>query len=198
MDVGGFFQQHGYLALVAGSVIEGETVVVLAGFAARRGYLSLPLIVAIAAVMNFGWDQFYFWLGRRHGHRVLRRFPSLRAKTERMRVLLDRHDAPLIVAVRFLYGLRIAGPIAIGIAGVPWPRFLALNLLGATLWATGFAMLGYLFGRTAELLLDDLRHHELWVVAAIAAAGLVVWLVSVRPGLAKGGGAAIPSTGERN
>ena len=56
---------HRQLSLVLGSLIEGETFVVLAGFAAYRGYLSLPLVIVVATVMNFAWDQLYFWIGRR-------------------------------------------------------------------------------------------------------------------------------------
>ena len=65
MDLSGLIEDHGYLGLVLGSLIEGETFVVLAGFAAYRGYLSLPLVIVVATVMNFAWDQLYFWIGRR-------------------------------------------------------------------------------------------------------------------------------------
>jgi len=184
MDIGTIVQQHGYLALLVGSAIEGETFVVLAGFAAHRGYLSLPLVILFAGVLNFGWDQFYFWLGRRHGRWVLARFPSLAARTARVLALLERFHVPLIVGVRFLYGLRIAGPIAIGLSEVPWPRFLALNLLGAMLWAAIFSVLGFLFGQALELLLQDLRRHEVWIFAVIAAAGLIAWLIWRRRTLA--------------
>lgn len=153
---------------------------VLAGFAAHRGYLSLPIVILVATLLNFAWDQFYFWLGRRHGRWALARFPSLAAKTARILALLERHHVPLIVGVRFMYGLRIAGPIAIGMSSVPWMRFLSLNLLGAALWAGLFAVLGYLFGNAMELALDNLRRHESWIFAGVAIAGLVVWLVVLR------------------
>jgi membrane protein DedA with SNARE-associated domain len=177
MDVGALVAQHGYLALLVGSAVEGETFVVLAGFAAHRGYLSLPLVILAAGVLNFGWDQFYFWLGRRHGRWVLARFPSLRTKTAHVLELLERHHVPLIVGVRFLYGLRIAGPIAIGLGTVPWARFCALNFLGAMLWAAIFSVLGFLFGQALELLLEDLHRHEAWIFALIAATGLAAWLI---------------------
>jgi len=37
--------------LVAGCLLEGETILVLAGFAAHRGYLNPFVVVAIAAVI---------------------------------------------------------------------------------------------------------------------------------------------------
>lgn len=176
MDISGLMEDHGYLGLALGSFIEGETFVVLAGFAAYRGYLSLPLVIVIAALMNFGWDQFYFRLGKRHGPWVLWRFESMAARTERMLRLLERHQVPLIVGVRFLYGFRIAGPIAIGMSNVTWSRFFALNLLGAAIWAVLFATLGYMFGNAMELVLDNLRQYEGWLLAGVAATGAIVWL----------------------
>jgi len=177
MDIGSLIEQHGYIALALGSAIEGETFVVFAGFAAHRGYLSLPLVILLAGVLNFFWDQFYFWLGRRHGRWALARYPSLAAKTERVLAQLERHHMPLIIGVRFLYGLRVAGPIAIGMSKVSWTRFLSLNLLGAMLWSAIFSVLGYLFGQALELLLEDLRRHEGWIFAVIATVGLVTWFV---------------------
>lgn len=45
------------------------------------------------------------------------------------------------------------------------------------LWAAIFSVLGYLFGEALEFLLEDLRRYETWIFIAIAAAGLVAWLV---------------------
>jgi membrane protein DedA with SNARE-associated domain len=177
MELSGLMEEHGYLGLALGSFIEGETFVVLAGFAAQRGYLNLALVIVVGTLMNFAWDQFYFWLGKRHGAWVLKRFKSVEAKTSRMLQLLERHHVPFIVGVRFLYGFRVAGPIAIGMSTVPWKRFFALNLLGAALWATLFATLGYLFGDAIELVLENVREHEGWVFAGLAGVGLIVWVV---------------------
>jgi len=41
---------HGYLAVFIGSLLEGETILVLAGFAAHQGLLSLPLTLTIAFI----------------------------------------------------------------------------------------------------------------------------------------------------
>ena len=176
MDLSSLIEDHGYLGLVLGSFIEGETFVVLAGFAAYRGYLSLPLVIVVATLMNFAWDQFYFWVGRRRAPWVLKRFASMEGKINRMLARLERHDVAFILAVRFLYGFRVAGPIAIGMSKVPWPRFFALNLLGAAAWGALFATLGYLFGNAMELVLENVRRYEGWLFAALVAAGLVAWL----------------------
>ncbi len=128
-------QSYGYLAVAVGTFLEGETVLLVAGAAASRGHLSLLGVVAVAAVASFAGDQLCFFLGRRYGNRILARYPSLVARTTRARALLERHNLPVILSIRFLYGLRIAGPIAIGMSGVSWLRFFVLNAIGAMAWA---------------------------------------------------------------
>jgi membrane protein DedA with SNARE-associated domain len=53
--------KYGYLAILIGTFFEGETILVLGGFAAHRGYLMLAGVAAIG--LSF-WSVRYF-LGRR-------------------------------------------------------------------------------------------------------------------------------------
>ena len=173
MNVATLVQTWGYPAVFLGTFLEGETVLVAAGFAAQRGYLSLPLVMLIAAVASFLGDQTFFWIGRLYGPRLLARLPRLRPAVERVAALLTRHHTPVILSVRFLYGLRIAGPMAIGMSGVPWRRFLVLNLLGAVAWAMIISAAGYGLGQVLHTLIADLRQHEALVLAALLATGIL-------------------------
>src|SRR5438105_14809593 len=101
-----------------GSLLEGETILVLAGFAAHQGLLSLPLTLTIAFIGGTLGDQFFFWLGHTWGASLLRRIPGSDQRVRRVSELLRRHDALLIVGIRFMYGLRIIGPIAMGAGSV--------------------------------------------------------------------------------
>ncbi len=167
-------QTYGYAAVFAGTLLEGETVLLMAGFAAHQGYLHLPLVMAVAAAGGFLGDQVLFFLGRTHGRQLLARFPALQAPAERALHLLDRHQTPIVFGIRFLYGLRTAGPLAIGMAGIPAIRFLLLNALGAVIWAVIFSTLGYSFGRAAETLMGDLRQYEKIALVAFALIGVAV------------------------
>jgi membrane protein DedA with SNARE-associated domain len=77
-----------------------------------------------------------------------------------VRELLKRQDALLIIGIRFMYGLRIVGPIAMGAGGVSPGRFARYNALGAVIWAPLVGGLGYLFGDALEMLLGDVGRHE--------------------------------------
>ncbi len=95
--------------------------------------------------------------------------------------MLHRWDAPLIIGIRFMYGLRIVGPIAIGNSGVaPW-RFAFFNVVGAAIWAPLVGGLGYLFGHALEAMIGDLERFEEVGLVFIIVAGVV--LTVVRTGL---------------
>ena len=176
MSLSEFLAQYGYLAVFAGALLEGETVLLLAGFAAQQGYLSLPWVIVVALCGGVLGDQACFLLVRRYGRRLLERFPSLALGVQRVDRLLLRYHSGLIVGLRFLYGLRLIGPLAIGMSTVRTARFVAFNLIGAALWAPLVGGAGYLFGHTLVTLFADARHIEeialLTLLAGAAALGL--------------------------
>lgn len=169
-------QHYGYLAVFIGTVLEGETVLIMAGFAAHRGYLELGWVVTVAALGGFAGDQVFFTIGRLRGHQVLASFPAVRAQSARVQQLVNRYHTWLIVGVRFIYGLRIAGPVLLGMSDVPHLRFAAFNLLGALIWATLIGGAGYLFGQAVELFLEDAKRYEAIVLGLILLGGIGVWL----------------------
>jgi membrane protein DedA with SNARE-associated domain len=180
ITIGQLLSDYGYWAVFVGSLLEGETILALAGFAAHQGYLSLPATIAIAFVGGTLGDQVFFWIGRLGGQPVLDRFPRSALGVRRVQDLLDRHHAPIIVGIRFMYGLRILGPIVIGTCNVAGWRFALFNAIGAAIWAPLIAGLGYMFGHALQWLLEDLKEVELAglgiiVAMALAIAGLHWW-----------------------
>lgn len=172
MSVSALVAHYGYAFVFVGALAEGESVLLAAGFAAHRGLLALPAVVAVAVVAGTLGDQIFFHLGRRHGARLLARWPALHQGAQRVQPMLARHPNGAIVGVRFLYGLRIAGPIALGTLGVAPLRFALCNLLGALLWALLFSGLGYQFGNVVQRLLPRLHQIEELLLLALLAAGL--------------------------
>ena len=57
---------YGYWAILVGTFLEGETVLVLGGLAAFQGFLSLPGVILAAFVGSMCGDQLFFFLGRRY------------------------------------------------------------------------------------------------------------------------------------
>jgi membrane protein DedA with SNARE-associated domain len=81
VDLGALIQQYGYMAVFVGSVLEGETLLLLAGLAAHRGYLRLEWIIVVAAAGAFLGDQICFLGGRLFGRPMLARWPRWRRRS---------------------------------------------------------------------------------------------------------------------
>lgn len=177
MSVAELLADHRYLAVFVGSLLEGETILVLAGFAAHQDTLSLSVTLALAFAGGTLGDQAFFWLGRRWGSSLLQRIPNAERRVQRVKELLEHHHAPAIVGIRFMYGLRIIGPIVIGACEVPPWRFAMFNALGAAIWAPLVVGLGYLFGDALVLLQIDLKEFEAAVLGLIIGVAVAFALI---------------------
>ena len=180
MNLEQFIALYGHWAVLIGTLCEGETIVILAGYAAHQGLLEMPWVIAAAFTGSFISDQFIFHAGRLFGPKLLNRWPSLREPEERAMRLLRRYQNLFIVGFRFLYGMRTVSPFAIGMAGVSPVRFFFLNMIAAGLWAFAIASLGYIFGGAVETLIGHVSHIERYVLGALALAGFIAWIVIVR------------------
>ena len=138
--------EYGYMAVFVGCLLEGEMLLLLAGVAAHEGKLSLALVIFLAFVAGTMGDQLLYWIGRRAGRPLIDRWTSQAGRVERVNQLLTRFDAPLIFGIRFMYGLRLVGPLIIGTSHVRPGRFAVFNVLGAAVWAPLIACAGYFFG----------------------------------------------------
>ena len=70
MSLQWFVEHFGYLAVLIGGFVEGETMVLLGGLAAHRGYLELRTVIAVATTGTLFGNQLYFQLGRTRGART--------------------------------------------------------------------------------------------------------------------------------
>jgi membrane protein DedA with SNARE-associated domain len=177
-DIGHILENHliwAYIVLLAWTFLEGETIVIFAGVAARDGHLWLPMIILCAFCGSLCSDQFVFFLGRLKGKAFVANRPKLQVRAEKVYRLLERHQTWLILGFRFLYGLRNITPFAIGMSEVPTRRFIVLNVIGAAVWAATFACGGYLFGAAMETVLAGQK--KWFAILGLAVIAAIVWVV---------------------
>src|ERR1700675_3576854 len=158
MDLNQLIVQHGgyfYVIAFIWTFLEGETVVLFAGFAAAQGLVDPVLLLVVASLVSFSGDQCSFWLGRRSGVRLLDRFPRWRHGVDAALHWLERYDTVFILSFRFIYGVRNFSSFAMGMSPLRWSRFLALNFIAAGVWAVAFAGGGYMFGEALSAMLGD-------------------------------------------
>jgi membrane protein DedA with SNARE-associated domain len=175
-DISHILEDHlywAYIVLLVWTFLEGETIVVIAGVAARDGHLWLPFIILCAFCGSLCSDQVVFFLGRHKGKAFVANRPRWQARAERVYRLLERHQTWLVLGFRFLYGLRNITPFVIGMSKVPTRRFIVLNVIGAGAWAVTFACGGYLFGAAMETFFSG--RQKWFVILGLAAIAAIVW-----------------------
>lgn len=177
MSLQEFIDSYGYLAILLGTFLEGETTLLMGAIAAKLNYLELPWVMLWAFIGSVAGDQLFFLLGRFHGAALLKRYPSWQQRAAKAETLLHKQRIAIIFGCRFLYGLRIITPFVIGMSRIPVLEFVLLNLGGAALWAVLVGTLGYAFGHAMELLLGDIRRYELELLGAVLFIGALIWLV---------------------
>jgi membrane protein DedA with SNARE-associated domain len=152
--------RYGYWALFIGTFLEGETILIVAGYLAQSGYLDLSGVILAAFLGSFCGDQTFFFIGRWQGMALLDKRPAWRQKAGRAFALLARYQIAVILGFRFVYGIRNITPFVIGTSGLkPW-RFFVLNGMGACVWALVFGGLGYTLGGLADEALEPLGYYE--------------------------------------
>jgi membrane protein DedA with SNARE-associated domain len=177
MDLQSFIENYGYAAILVGTFLEGETILILAGLAAHQGYLALTGVIFAGFAGSLCGDQLFFYLGRRHSQAVLSRRPSWKSKAEKVRKMMNRFQTPMILSFRFLYGLRTVAPFVIGMSPVSFKKFILFNAAGALVWAVAVGSGGYLFGHALEIFVGKIKHYEMQVFGMIALLGVFIWTV---------------------
>jgi len=164
----------------AGLPVPGETILLLASFLAYSEHkLALPWIIVVGVCAATLGDNIGFAIGSYGGRPLLERYqrtlrirPAVIARGEE---LFARYGAATIFVARFIAGLRIiAGPLA-GVLRMPWRKFLIFNFLGAVLWVTVIASVGYLFGKHWDALVDLVQDANLAVAIVVVVVCVFFW-----------------------
>jgi membrane protein DedA with SNARE-associated domain len=167
---------YGYWAMLIGTFLEGETILIIGGFVAYLGYLKLSLVMLIAFVGSFSGDQLYFFIGRLKGPSLLIKYPKLDSRVDKINRAIERYHDLIMLGFRFIYGMRIMTPFVMGLnPKIRTERFVFLNAIGAVIWSVVISTGGYLFGTAIEVLMKDIRKYEFVAILVIAAIGTAAW-----------------------
>ena len=169
-------QDFGYLAVFLGTFLEGEAILIAAGFFASRQYLDPVAVCVVAFGGAYVGHLFWFWLGRVHGVRLLDRFPRMKRHFGKGIRVFERYGAAAIIITQWIYGLRITCAVIIGMSRIGLVKFFIYQAVSCALWAAVIAAAGYYFGRAIESLLGRVEHMEKYALLFIAAIALGFWL----------------------
>ncbi len=155
---------------------------IMGGVLVHRGQADLWVMIVTGYLGIIIGDSIMFGLGRRFGSNIgavpglLRRVvtPERRAWVEG---LFKKHGEKLVLAARFLPGVRTVTYFTAGSVGMHYPKFALYDSIAALASAPLFVLLGYKFGADIESLLARIAAGERNVIVAILAVFAVVMLI---------------------
>jgi membrane protein DedA with SNARE-associated domain len=180
----GYFAVGG-LVLVEdfGIPVPGETILIAASLYAGAGRLNVVAVGVIAWICAVLGDNIGFLIGHFGGRRLALKYGRYvfltSARLDKAEQFFEHHGGKIIVAARFIEGLRQANGIVAGITGMHWKRFIPFNALGAALWVGLWVSVGYLAGNHITTIYEQITRYSLYVLIALAVAvvALIGWRV---------------------
>lgn len=168
-----FLARYGYPALFGGTLVEGDTFILLAGFLAHRGYFDLLPVLAIAAGGAFAGDVAYFFMGRHYGRPFIMKRKRAAAAVPRLEDFMHRHSTLFLFLVRYVWGIRWAAASLTGASKMAFARFALIDLAACMVWAGVVGSLGYVAGEAIERVIADVKRYELVGLGGLAILGVV-------------------------
>ena len=169
---------YGYWAVGAVVLVEdfgvpapGETILIAAGVYAGAGQLNVVAVAVIAFAAAVVGDNIGYLIGHTGGRAFVHRWgryvfvtPERFQKAEEF---FARHGGKIVVVARFVEGLRQVNGIIAGTSGMPWPRFLVFNAVGAALWVGLWTSLAYVTGSHITAVYDEISRYQLYALIAL-------------------------------
>src|SRR3989442_3655254 len=179
--ISGLVASSGYVVLFVlvaleslGIPLPGETAWLTAAALAALGHLSIYAVVATAVAAAVIGDNGGYWIGRKGGIALVRRYGRRihlnESHLDRARGFFERHGPKTVFIGRFIALLRTWVAVLAGTARMPYGSFMLYNALGGVCWSVIFGTLGFVFGRN----LPRLEHY---IGQASLAGALLVALV---------------------
>jgi membrane protein DedA with SNARE-associated domain/rhodanese-related sulfurtransferase len=178
-----FLVRHGATVLFVAVFVEQMGIplpaapwLLAAGALAGTGKMNWAVALGSASIGSMMADLIWFYLGRHYGNRVLRLLCRISLEPDtcvrRTEGVFTRYGMKGVVVAKFIPGLStLASPLAGG-SGVSVPRFLFFDGLSSMLYSGCFILVGVLFSRQLEQIIDALAglgRGALGVVVALFA-----------------------------
>jgi membrane protein DedA with SNARE-associated domain len=164
-------------AAFVGVVVPGETAMLLGGFLAFQGRVSLGWMMAAGAAGAVVGDSVGYAIGRRLGEPVKRSRLGRRVGRQRWaraEAYLRAKGGRAVFLGRFVGLLRALVPALAGMSRMPYRTFLPWNLAGGVIWAPGFVLLGYLAGSSYRQVERIVGRASLLLLLVVVLAGALV------------------------
>lgn len=183
------FTHYGYLIIFTamlienasgiGSLVPGDTLLVLAGFFTRGSSVNLPLLIVVGIVGAVIGDNISYFVGRKWGRQLVAwlepRWKSLHRHLSEAQTYFKKHGGKTVLFGRHVAIIRTYVPLLAGIGKMPYRTFFVYNIIGAALQISVFLLIGYFFGQYRDQIERILRDGGLGLLLLIAIGAVIVY-----------------------
>lgn len=139
-----------------GLIVPGDAVLLLGALYAGMGELNIVFVIMLAFLGSVAGDNLGYLLGLKLGRPILDRygdFMRLRARVVYVERYFDRYGPITIFIARFATFVgTFVSPVA-GLSRMEYRKFLKYEVLGSFVWAVGYGLIGFFFGKNEQLIL---------------------------------------------
>jgi len=171
-------REFGYLGIFVMMFLEStffpfpsEVAMIPAGYLASQGEMSLSLTIVVGTAGSLLGALFNYFLARRYGRVGVLKFGKYfffnEEKLEKMERFFVKHGSFSTFVARLLPGVRQLVSLPAGLSKMPLDKFSLHTTLGAGIWATVLALLGYFIGGNEDLIKEYLHQIVLGTVGTI-------------------------------
>ncbi|NKB71943.1 MAG: DedA family protein [Candidatus Latescibacteria bacterium] len=159
--------------------VPGDAVVVFSAYLVGRGVLGLEPVYLTTWVGGTAGFMVMYYIGRTQGRRFLQGRAGRLFAAERLAKVhnwLQRYGLWLVVANRFLSGVRSVIALAAGSGGLAWRPVLLAGGLSMAVWNGLLLYAGLLVGQNWAAVIDFLGHYNRVLIGALVLlGGLWAW-----------------------
>ena len=163
-------------------VVPGEFAMIAGAIYAGAGQLNVVAVGVVAVVASVLGATIGYGIGRLGGRALVLRYGKWLFVREhhldRAERTIDRYGGLVVVAARYIVGLRELNGIIAGATGMHPVRFTVSNIIGAVAWVATWVTLGYVAGDHIQAIYTDVSRYALYVLAG--AVVLLAALITLR------------------
>ncbi len=183
--------QFGYLGIFIMMFLEStffpfpsEVAMVPAGYLAAKGEMNLIIAIVVGTVGSLTGALFNYYLARKYGRKGVLRFGKYffftEEKLQRMEAFFVNHGSFSTFVARLIPGVRQLVSLPAGLSKMPLDKFALHTVLGAGLWVTVLALLGYFLGDNEALIKEYLHQIVLVTLGLIVIASMIYIFMNKR------------------
>ena len=154
-----------------------EVAMIPAGYLSAKGEMNIFVAIFVGTLGSLLGALFNYYLAKKYGRRGVLAFGKYffftEEKLEKMENFFVKHGSFSTFVSRLIPGVRQLVSLPAGLSKMPLNKFMLYTTLGAGLWSTVLALLGYFLGDNEALIKEYLHEIVLVTLGVIAVASLI-------------------------